>query len=71
MTVPRSYAEALRLLDAAMRPHAGSIPESLRSRMLAAADTLEEVAALFGYPDPVHATWSPAELRAEARHLGD
>jgi len=42
---------------------------SLPDRMRAAADTLEEVSALYGYPNGQHAPWSASELRTEADHV--
>ena len=42
-------------------------PLSLPDRMRAAADTLEEASALYGYHLCTH--WSPASLRTEAGHV--
>lgn len=42
---------------------------NLADRMRTAADTLEEASALYGYPHPEHASWSPLELRLEAKHV--
>lgn len=42
---------------------------SLADRMRAAADTLVEVSALFGYPYPEEAPWFAAELRHEANQV--
>jgi hypothetical protein len=39
---------------------------TLSERMRQAADTLAEVAALYGYPHPETVTWHAAELRHEA-----
>ena len=44
-------------------------PLSLPDRMRAAADALEEVSALYGYPRTQHAPWSADELRTEAVHV--
>jgi hypothetical protein len=41
----------------------------LAQRMREAADTLAEVAALYGYPHPQSATWAAEELRHEAQIL--
>lgn len=43
----------------------------LADRMRQAADTLEEVSSLFGYPVPSMADWSAADLRCEAEHVGN
>lgn len=40
--------------------------QPLYERMRAAADTLLEVASLYGYPHPETATWHALELRHEA-----
>jgi hypothetical protein len=37
--------------------------------MLDAASILEEASALYGYPHPEHASWSPLELRLETKHV--
>lgn len=42
---------------------------SLPARMRDAADTLEELSALYGYRFPYEASWSPQELHNEARVL--
>jgi hypothetical protein len=41
----------------------------LPRRMRDAANTIEEVSALYGYRHPVEAGWSATELRHEAEHL--
>jgi hypothetical protein len=40
--------------------------QPLHERMRAAADTIEEVSAQFGYPNAEYAPWFAAELRSEA-----
>lgn len=42
---------------------------SLPARMRDAADTLEEVSALYGYKEPSHAPWDAESLRGESRTL--
>lgn len=44
-------------------------PLSLPDRMRAAADTLREVSALYGYRGVDHVKWCPAELLVEAAHV--
>jgi hypothetical protein len=44
---------------------------TLTERMHTAADTLEEISALYGYKFPDEQGWSAAELRGEAKHVGD
>lgn len=41
----------------------------LSDRMLEAANTLEEVSDLYGYPDPKFGSWSAFALRLEADHV--
>jgi hypothetical protein len=40
----------------------------LGARMRTAANTIEEVSALYGYRFPNEAGWSASELRHEAQH---
>jgi hypothetical protein len=42
---------------------------TLPERMSDAADTLEEVSALYGFAHPEHAQWTAADLRAEMTTL--
>lgn len=42
---------------------------NLPARMRDAADTLEEVSALYGYKEPDHAPWDAESLRGESRTL--
>lgn len=42
---------------------------SVAERMLAAADTLEEVSALYGYLNPAFGPWTADDLRMEAGHV--
>lgn len=44
---------------------------TLSARMRTAADTLEELSALYGYRHPAEQGWSAQELRAEAKHVPD
>lgn len=44
-------------------------PLSLPDRMRAAADTLREVSALYGYCGVDHVKWCPAELLIEAGYV--
>lgn len=41
----------------------------LARRMRSAANTVEEVSALYGYRHPNEQGWSAAELRCEAEHV--
>lgn len=41
----------------------------LSTRMRSAANTIEEVSALYGYCFPNEQGWSATELRAEAEHV--
>lgn len=44
---------------------------SLSQRMLDAADVLEEVSALYGYPNPTKVPWTAADLVGEFRHVAE
>lgn len=41
----------------------------LHERVIEAANTLEEISALYGYKFPNEAGWSATELRHEAQHV--
>lgn len=58
-----TIADVCRQIDEA------KVATDLAARMRAAADALEEVSTLYGYLTPPGVGWSPAELRAEAKHV--